>query len=167
MLQQPTVLKINRKDAQAGTLIFSFYNKPGQCSAEATLSHPQQLPSATGEASIDVHGRAFVTSKAVAKLDNIQPNSSKSSRTFRSPDILGDEDTFQSVQVVVFDEESGQLLGQNSANSSKLTMHDVMDECLQRGQQMVAIPVNHNQHQCVMQGTDQVLGIAKQLCCNS
>lgn len=161
MLQQPTVLKINRKDAQAGTLIFSFYNDPGQCFGEATLSDPRELPSAKKEASIDVHGRAFVTSKAVAKLDNIKPNSSKSSRTFRSPDILGDEDTFQSVQVVVFDEETGQLLGQ------KLTMHDVMDECLQSGQKLVAIPVNDNQHQCVMQETDQLLGIAKQLCCNS
>ncbi len=162
VLQQATVLKINRKDTQSGRFTLSLY--PGnpitdkQCDP-AIASGPHALYSAqnvTSEQTCigDNGGESFVSSNR-SKLDVIKPNSSKSSGSFCS--AAEDKSSSEAVQVVVFDEKTGLLLG-----SEQVTLHDVMNECLQAGKTWVALPVNDMRTIC-MQNTKKLLNIAAQM----
>jgi len=165
VLQQPTVLKINRKDAVTGRFTLSLY--PGnpitdkQCDP-ATASWPRALYSAQNMTSeqtcIDDIGGQSIVSSGTSKLDVVKPNSSKSSESFCS--AAEDKSSSEAVQVVVFDEETGLLSG-----SQQVTLHDVMNKCLQAGQTWVALPMNDIQrrHTMYMQDTNQLLNIAAQM----
>jgi hypothetical protein len=165
VLQQATVLKINRKDTQTGRFTLSLY--PGnpitdkQCDL-ATASGPHALYSAQNMTSeetciADNDGQSNVSSDR-GKLDVIKPNKRKFSGSFCN--AAEDKSSTEVVQVVVFDEKTSVLL-----DSEKVTLHDVMNECLQAGKTWVALPVNDTQqrHTMYMQNTDQLLNIAAQM----
>ena len=166
VLQQATVLKINRKDAQTGRFTLSLY--PGdhvtdkQCDLDAAPG-PQALHSTQDMTSeqtciADNGGQSIVSSdrsSGRSKLDVIKPNSSKSSGSFCSAAEV--KSSSKVVQVVVFDEKTGVLL-----DSEQVTLHDVMNECLQAGKTWVALPVN-DMHTMNMQNTNQLLNTAAQM----
>ena len=164
ILQQATVLKTNRKDAQTGRFTLSLYAgnpiKNTQCDLDIA-SGPQVLDSAqnvTSEQTCigDSGCQPFVCSNR-SKLDVIKPNSSKFSRSLCS--AAEDKSSSEIVQVVVFDEKTGLL------DSEQVTLHDVMNECLQAGKTWVALPLNDIQqrHTLYLQNTNQLLNVAAQM----
>ncbi len=107
------------------------------------------------------NGGYSIVSSHRSKLDVIKPNSSKSSESFCN--AAEDKSSSEAVQVVVFHEKTGLLLG-----SKQVTLHDVMNECLQAGKTWVALPVNDIQrrHTISMQNTNQLLNNAAQMLLN-
>lgn len=168
-ITQATVLKINRKDTQTGRFTLSLY--PGnpitdeQCDPAST-SGPHALRSAhqnmTSEDTCigNDGGQSFVSSNG-SKLDVMKPNSHKTSGSLCS--AAEDKSSSEVVQVVVFDEKTGLVLG-----SEQVTLHDVMNEYLQAGKTWVALPVNDIQrtHTMYVKNTDQLLNVAAQMLLN-
>lgn len=169
VLQEPTVLRINRKDAQAGRYTLSMWNDTAmQSPDEATSSDLNRLHLSEKDSECDrhsLHSLQFAEptrtpgSSSTGELEIVKPNSSKSSMGMSGSPDCGSS-TSERVHVAVFYEGSGRIWG-----SKQVTMHDVMKEHLQSGQSFVAIPVSESQDRHSLHEVNQLLTTAGATLC--
>ena len=156
MLQRPTVLRMNRKDAQAGRCTLTLWG--ARQSSETTMLGCN----GGGVSKPDVGAKHHVVgaaSSTAVEHDIVIPNCAKSMKG-----VPGQVDEHGSgsvpVYIAVFVEEHGYLWG-----SAAVKMHDVMNECLQNGQTLVAIPVTDSTQTKYL--LENVLSIAEATLCNA
>ena len=171
MLQQPTVLRINRKDAQAGKYALSLWlGNATDCADAASDADGVRLPQHSSDYGSNANSDnlqaakdasiAASSSSSTGVHEIVKPHSSKPLQNFTA--LESDQVVSKQVHVVVFADDCGHLLG-----SQTLTLHNVMDECLQTNQTVVAIPVTHCQSRYSVQDKAEYLAIAEATLCKS
>ena len=169
LLQRPTVLKINRKDAPDSTSTSVLWT----ASSSRSLDQAGVLGSIKGSVTFSkgtpVHASSHGTvssstsPEAISTLNTSQTskgaNTLENSKSSQS-EGTSDEKTTKPVCVAVFAQGSGKVWG-----SASLTLQDAMDDCLQSGHLLVAIPSCQHQSAYSMQEAERVDAIAQTLLC--
>lgn len=141
-LQQPTVLKINRKDTPSGTSTFVLWPGSGDRYSDqvsdATLSTKVSI-NTVEDTSVDAssHDSTSSTTMSLEAASKFKGANRVNSRQSIQNDGSTDEEASASntVYVAVFEQGSGKVWGCASS-----TLHDVMDDCLQSGHVLVVLP---------------------------
>lgn len=98
--------------------------------------------------------------QAVSTLDSSQGTSSSDSRGSLESGSTTDEETAKAVCVAVFAQESGKVWG-----SASLTLHDAMNDCLESGHALIAIPSCQHQSSYSMTDAEYADAAAQRLLC--
>ena len=102
-----------------------------------------------------------MATEAVSTLDSrASQDASNSTRTSSQIANVIDQEMSKAVCIAVFAQESGKVWG-----SASLTLHDAMDDCLEAGNALVAIPSCEHQVSYSVKDANHVDAAARRLLC--
>lgn len=157
-LQRPTLLKINRKDAPDSTSrIVLWTGSESRCPADAGVKGSNGTT--TSSRSHDTMSSSTPT-QAVSTLNHSQGSSSSGSKGDLESVTTTDAKSSKAVCVAVFAQKSGKVWG-----SASLTLHDAMDDCLESGHALIAIPSCQHQSRYSKKDANHVDAVAQKLLC--
>lgn len=168
LLQRPTLLKINRKDAPDSTSrLVLWTGSESRCRGQADVSNStnggvrSSSRSAIDASSHDaVNGNAATAAVSTFDSGHASQGASNSTRTSSQTANVTDQETSKAVCIAVFAQESGKVWG-----TASLALNDAMDDCLEAGNALVAIPSCEHQVAFSIKDANLVDAAARRLLC--